>query len=775
MEASFVEEVAASLVREFLSKKGLKKTSAVMDEEFPRTALSINNRNELRSVLHLQSLCKQNKAKETPLKTILEIIASYFLEHPSNHSFRGSRSFPENKLSPTRTAENFVLKNVVSEEAGQGQTAPEKARKGSPSYEIDEGIIWPRGLSRRHLHKQSEKGKARAVVDAPVQAEGEKKLCDLLDGLQIPEELSLETRMTLREKLRGQSSVLPAQGRITGSTDASQEDSLKRRHLKRPSGICSPAQFSGEGTQKSPSVLPGDHSFEKTVIPRPSADLLSARADRSLDARKNGPPHFPSSRCAKQDDQTAPNVISSGDDPLATLILEREAEEKKPLTGYDACEKRHPVDVFQREMVTGCGNAVRLSWKSEARFTDTRKAPTSASRRDELHKDALELVDVEDEESWESLGRDPEPLAPYTCQVTSKPVDFILAKDLKTLLFGSSLGCFSEEWKVQSFAFNENPELKYGIVQKKGGPCGVLAAVQAHVLQHLIFGDSNRNNTVGCLRPSDTERAQCLILALASILWRAGGNEKAVVTLSTGTQQFTPAGKYKPDGILEMLMLHLITKYEDLLKFLQQNIHQFEAGPHGCILLTLSVILSRSIDRVRGDLDDIRNTLIGAHGYCTQELVNLLLTGKAVSNVFNDVMELDSGNGNTTVLKGITGRSDLGLLSLFEHYDVCQVGCYLKTPRFPIWVVCSESHFSVLFCLRKDLLGDWKTERRFDLYYYDGLANQQEEIRLTIDTSQLYVEDKENDLVSPLEHCIRTKPFRWTGAVVNWNGTDPIL
>ncbi|XP_063157961.1 probable ubiquitin carboxyl-terminal hydrolase MINDY-4 [Candoia aspera] len=766
MEASFVEEVAASLVREFLSKKGLKKTSVMMDEEFPRTALSINNRNELRSVLHLQSLYKQNKAREIPLKTILEIIASYFLEHPSNQSFRGSTSFPENKLSPTRTTDNFVPKNILSEER---QTAPEKIKKGTPSYEIEEAITWPRGLPGRHLQKQSEKGKARAVVDAPVQAEGEKKLCDLLDALQIPEELPLETRMTLREKLRGQPGVFPAQGRIAGSMDASQEESLKRRHLKRPSGICSPAQF---GESRSPSVLPGDHPFEKTVIPRQSADLLSTRPDRSLDARKNGSPHSPSSQCAKKGDPTAPNVVGSGDDLLARLVLERQVEEKKPASGYDVCEKTHPLDILQRETVMGSRTTVGSSWKSEARFPDARKAPSSASRRDQLHRDILELVDVEDEESWETFGRDPEPLALYTCQVTSKPIDSVLAKDLKTLLFGSGLGCFNEEWRIQSFRFNENPELKYGIVQKKGGPCGVLAAVQAHVLQHLIFGDGSRNNAVGCLRPSDTERAQCLVLALAGILWRAGGNEKAVVTLSTGTQQFTPAGKYKPDGILEMLMLHLITKYEDLLKFLQQNIHQFEAGPYGCILLTLSAILSRSIDRVRGDLDDISNPLIGAHGYCTQELVNLLLTGKAVSNVFNDVMELDSGNGNITVLKGISGRSDLGLLSLFEHYDVCQVGCYLKTPRFPIWVVCSESHFSVLFCLRKDLLGDWKTERRFDLYYYDGLANQQEEIRLTIDTSPLYVEDQENDLISPLEHCIRTK---WKGAVVNWNGTDPIL
>lgn len=61
-----------------------------------------------------------------------------------------------------------------------------------------------------------------------------------------------------------------------------------------------------------------------------------------------------------------------------------------------------------------------------------------------------------------------------------------------------------------------------------------------------------------------------------------------------------------------------------------------------------------------------------------------------------------------------------------------QVGCFLKTPRFPIWVVCSESHFSILFSLQPELLSDWRAERLFDLYYYDGLANQQEEIRLTV-------------------------------------------
>lgn len=67
-------------------------------------------------------------------------------------------------------------------------------------------------------------------------------------------------------------------------------------------------------------------------------------------------------------------------------------------------------------------------------------------------------------------------------------------------------------------------------------------------------------------------------------------------------------------------------------------------------------------------------------------------------------------------------------LTLLYH----QVGAHMKTPHCPIWVVCSESHFSVLFGLQRELLTNPDRYLEFDLYYYDGLANQQEEIRLTV-------------------------------------------
>ena len=48
--------------------------------------------------------------------------------------------------------------------------------------------------------------------------------------------------------------------------------------------------------------------------------------------------------------------------------------------------------------------------------------------------------------------------------------------------------------------------------------------------------------------------------------------------------------------------------------------------------------------------------LMGAHGYCSQEMVHLFLLGKAISNTFDGDKILDEA----TILKGIHKRSDIG-------------------------------------------------------------------------------------------------------------------
>lgn len=78
-----------------------------------------------------------------------------------------------------------------------------------------------------------------------------------------------------------------------------------------------------------------------------------------------------------------------------------------------------------------------------------------------------------------------------------------------------------------------------------------------------------------------------------------------------------------------------------------------------------------------------------------QEIVNLLLSGEAVANVFDGKMDLGGG----MFVNGISTSVEVGFLTLLESLNFCKVGQHLKCPKWPIWVVGSESHYTVLFAL----------------------------------------------------------------------------
>jgi len=72
-----------------------------------------------------------------------------------------------------------------------------------------------------------------------------------------------------------------------------------------------------------------------------------------------------------------------------------------------------------------------------------------------------------------------------------------------------------------------------------------------------------------------------------------------------------------------------------------------------------------------------------------------------VSNVFDNTL---TPSGELTC-RGIQTRPNIGYLSQLESLRYCEVGGFYKSPRFPIWVVGSTSHFTVLFgdssCLKE--------------------------------------------------------------------------
>ena len=62
---------------------------------------------------------------------------------------------------------------------------------------------------------------------------------------------------------------------------------------------------------------------------------------------------------------------------------------------------------------------------------------------------------------------------------------------------------------------------------------------------------------------------------------------------------------------------------------------------------------------------DMENTLlINEYGYASQELINLMLVGKACTNVHDGDKDL----GENFILKGIHRQSDIGFLTYFEHF-----------------------------------------------------------------------------------------------------------
>ena len=87
-----------------------------------------------------------------------------------------------------------------------------------------------------------------------------------------------------------------------------------------------------------------------------------------------------------------------------------------------------------------------------------------------------------------ALPRDTSVVDRAARRARSAPITIEDARQMRKLLFGDRrVDYFNSAWKEQGFFFDQTPGLGFGLVQKEGGPCGVLGAVQAFILKHLLF------------------------------------------------------------------------------------------------------------------------------------------------------------------------------------------------------------------------------------------------------------------------------------------------
>ncbi|GLU16538.1 hypothetical protein SLE2022_329690 [Rubroshorea leprosula] len=321
------------------------------------------------------------------------------------------------------------------------------------------------------------------------------------------------------------------------------------------------------------------------------------------------------------------------------------------------------------------------------------------------------------------------------------------AQQLFSMVFGSGVSKdILAQWSNQGIRFSPDPETSMGLVQHEGGPCGVLATIQASVLKYLLFFPDELGNTalnipenLGFGRFSQNRsvasdnfsalgedaKIRALVKSMGEILFLCGNNKRAAIATLSAIGHDIEGSKGSPKDVViaqaleglsiesaadlqKVLRVDIYTTTENALKRLEKMIPVFQSRM-GALLFLLSALLSRGLDCVQADRDDPSLPLVTApFGHASQEIVNLLLSGQAVPNVFDGRMDFGGG----MFLKGISTSVDVGFLTLLESLNFCKVGQHLKCPRWPIWVVGSESHYTVLFALDTAVQDENELEER---------------------------------------------------------------
>ncbi|XP_021285461.1 ubiquitin carboxyl-terminal hydrolase MINDY-3 isoform X1 [Herrania umbratica] len=321
------------------------------------------------------------------------------------------------------------------------------------------------------------------------------------------------------------------------------------------------------------------------------------------------------------------------------------------------------------------------------------------------------------------------------------------AYQLFSMVFGSGVSKdILAQWSNQGIRFSPDPETSMGLVQHEGGPCGVLATIQAFVLKHLLFFPdelvkvtpnipqnlssrrSSKNQYVALnnfAAFTEDAKARALVKSMGEILFLCGNNKRAVIATLNAIGYGIEGSEDSPKDVTIVQALEglSIETSSDLQKVLRVDTYTTPASAFkrleamipvfqsrmGALLFLISALLSRGLDWVQADRDDPSLPLVTApFGHASQEIVNLLLCGQAVPNVFDGRMDLGGG----MFLKGISTNVEVGFLTLLESLNFCKVGQNLKCPKWPIWVVGSESHYTVLFALDTAVQDENELEER---------------------------------------------------------------
>uniref|UniRef100_A0A1B6DPN6 Ubiquitin carboxyl-terminal hydrolase MINDY n=1 Tax=Clastoptera arizonana TaxID=38151 RepID=A0A1B6DPN6_9HEMI len=258
--------------------------------------------------------------------------------------------------------------------------------------------------------------------------------------------------------------------------------------------------------------------------------------------------------------------------------------------------------------------------------------------------------------------------------------------------------------------FNFSADEPSALVQWDGGPCAVLAPVQAFIIKSLLSESTSSN-----WREMELNKAnKLLIQAVREILCQACGDRKYMLVYlneQTLANDLTPntsspikkvMGKQRLDHKFfhSQLRVTCVDSCDEVEAFYLERIDTLRET-FGVLLFLYSVMYTKGLKLLHSEVTDPGEPLIdGEYGYGSQCLINLMISGRAVAHVWNN--DQDVGG---LKLRGIDKQCNVGFLTLLEHLRYCEVGSFLKGPINPVWVLGSETHLTVLFSFEKQLVG----------------------------------------------------------------------
>jgi hypothetical protein len=151
-------------------------------------------------------------------------------------------------------------------------------------------------------------------------------------------------------------------------------------------------------------------------------------------------------------------------------------------------------------------------------------------------------------------------------------------------------------------------------------------------MQRLLFGGvvaASVNSEIP-VSPTPEQQDEALVWALTQILTRT---EAKSFVLISGSEH-------------DALHMDRVTNVDAVRAFFTAHLGQLH-GPLGVLTFVYSVLLTRGLDTIRADMDDPTSYLVGQFGHSAQELVNLMLIGRAVTNVFDGTKVLGDANDPT--------------------------------------------------------------------------------------------------------------------------------